>query len=213
MAMTTTDAVEPGLRERKRRATRRAIQVAVLELLAERGLEEVTVEAISREADISPRTFFNYFASKEEAMLGDAPSMPSAEAVEFFVHGTGSLFDDLTVLLSGPNETAIGDAQVLRLRHALLKQYPQLFGMRMVRLREFEEQVAEVISRRLVLDDPGLGARPDELAERSRLITFVAFAAIRHAWASWAAGEPTASLGDQLVDAFAQLRSLFASET
>jgi len=63
--MTLTDAAEPGLRERKRLATRRAIQFAVLELVSERGLEGVTVDEVSRRADVSARTFFNYFASKE----------------------------------------------------------------------------------------------------------------------------------------------------
>ena len=50
-----------GLRERKRRATSRSIQFTVLELAAERGLEQVTVDEISRIANISPRTFFNNF--------------------------------------------------------------------------------------------------------------------------------------------------------
>ena len=57
--MIPLDAAEPGLRERKRLATRRAIQVAVLELVAERGLDGVTVDEISRVADVSPRTFFD----------------------------------------------------------------------------------------------------------------------------------------------------------
>jgi len=70
--MTSPD--EPGLRERKRRATRRAIQRAALEVARTRGLEAVTVDEIARLADVSPRTFFNYFPSKDDAVLGLDPS-------------------------------------------------------------------------------------------------------------------------------------------
>src|ERR1700712_290223 len=65
-------APELGLRERKRQATSRSIQFAVLELIREKGLENVTVDDISKRADISPRTFFNYFDSKESAVMGDS---------------------------------------------------------------------------------------------------------------------------------------------
>lgn len=60
-----------GRRERRRLATRRSIQAAAIELALERGLENVTVQAISDAADIAPSTFFTYFGSKDAALSLD----------------------------------------------------------------------------------------------------------------------------------------------
>lgn len=57
-----------GLRERKKLATRKALSDAALRLAVERGLENVTVEDITAEANVALRTFRNYFSSKYEAV-------------------------------------------------------------------------------------------------------------------------------------------------
>ncbi|MFK0288759.1 TetR/AcrR family transcriptional regulator [Streptomyces sp. NPDC090499] len=64
-----TSETPPGLRERKKAATRQALHEAALRLTFEHGLEKLTVEAIADEAFVSRRTFSNYFAGKEQALL------------------------------------------------------------------------------------------------------------------------------------------------
>ncbi|MGV9895790.1 TetR/AcrR family transcriptional regulator, partial [Streptomyces tendae] len=59
----------PGLRERKKRATREALREAALRLAVERGPDQVRVEDIAEAAGVSPRTYNNYFASREQAIV------------------------------------------------------------------------------------------------------------------------------------------------
>jgi AcrR family transcriptional regulator len=70
--MTDTAPEKPGLRERKKRKTRAAIQEHALRLFREQGYGETTVEQIADAAEVSPSTFFRYFGSKEEVVIYDA---------------------------------------------------------------------------------------------------------------------------------------------
>lgn len=60
-----------ALRDRKRERTRRALLAAAAELFEQRGYEETTVADIAAAAEVGTRTFFNYFASKEELLFPD----------------------------------------------------------------------------------------------------------------------------------------------
>jgi AcrR family transcriptional regulator len=67
------DAPPAGRRERKKRETRQTLADAALRLALEKGPDDVTVEEIAEAADVSVRTFFNYFPHKEHAILGRNP--------------------------------------------------------------------------------------------------------------------------------------------
>jgi AcrR family transcriptional regulator len=58
-----------GLRERKKAATKAALSEAAVSLMLEQGLDAVRGEAIAAAVGVAPRTFRNYFANKEEAVL------------------------------------------------------------------------------------------------------------------------------------------------
>ena len=152
------DVAEPGLRERKRLATRRAIQLAALRLVKDRGLEAVTIDDISHDADVSPRTFFNYFVSKEAALVGDGPDLPSEDAIEAFVHGSHGILEDLARMMTASAENVLQDQEVIQLRKALAADYPHLTVLRMQSCPAFKSDHTAIVGRRHAGGDPGLAA-------------------------------------------------------
>ncbi|MCI0158109.1 TetR/AcrR family transcriptional regulator [Leifsonia shinshuensis] len=220
---------ELGLRERKRIATRRAIQLAALELASERGFDRVTVDEISHAANVSPRTFFNYFPSKESAIIGELPELPDEESIERFIEagptepildGMGRLLiaaiesGDLDGDLGGgvPDERTASAQELHVLRRSLLKDNPELFAQRMASMHKFEDALSAVVQRRLAHDDPELAADEEALHQRARLVTYVAFAGMRHAWSCWADHGGVEPLADRLRSSFAQLQALGAQQ-
>ena len=95
-----TDQPCTSLRERKKRATREALHAVALRLVSERGPDEVTVEEICDEVNVSPRTFFNYYPTKIAAAFDlPAAEIPDAER-ERFLAASGGLIADSCELVS-----------------------------------------------------------------------------------------------------------------
>lgn len=95
-------AQEEGLRARKKRQTRAAIEKAALDLVDKRGFDAVTVDDICAAADISRMTFFNYFPTKIAAVMGQhIDTLTSDELLEELeTHKDTNYLDVLTDALS-----------------------------------------------------------------------------------------------------------------
>lgn len=94
-------STEPSLRERRRARTWESIHAAARELASERGIKQTTAELIAEKAGVSPRTFFNYFASKEDAVIGLRPPEMTQEILESVQRDvTGGLLAQASQLLA-----------------------------------------------------------------------------------------------------------------
>lgn len=206
----------PGLRERKRRATRFAIQQAALRIAIEDGLPAVTVDEISRRADVSPRTFFNYFPNKEAALLGDDPTLPDDESLATFVSGGpgGDLLADLGVLLVHSTRELIEERALIEERQRVLRAAPELFSRRVESMKGFQASIERAVIARsehaaAAGGSGAVTAEPDDgQRRRARLASLVALAALRHAWWEWSDGDESTHLVDELERSFADLEAL-----
>ncbi|WP_424465919.1 TetR family transcriptional regulator [Pseudoclavibacter helvolus] len=115
-----------SLRERNRIDCWHAIHDAAADLTIERGLDETTIDAISERAGVSRRTFFNYFPSKEDAVLGmQAPTIPDG-AVSDFRTGEGDSFGRTMRLMLAVLDSAIPDHDDFPRRRTLAERHPVL---------------------------------------------------------------------------------------
>jgi AcrR family transcriptional regulator len=133
----------PGLRERKRAETRDRLETAAVTLVLANGLEHTTVDAICEAADVSGRTFFNYFDSKEDAILGLQDSEITDEAVAAVVLGhEGADPVELTIrLMFGVLNPSINMSTLFKSRMKIVKQHPQLLGRMANQMQRMTEQL------------------------------------------------------------------------
>ena len=182
-------------RERRRVRTMREIQGEALRLFAANGYDQTTIEQVADAADISPRTFFRYFPTKEDVVLWD----------EY----------DATIpgLIEGrPNDEPAGETMRVITRHAiqglyehdperLIARYRLLFGVPAVRARflEFARSGVEQLNA-LFAARRGLASDDLKLQLTAAAIVDAAGAALDR-WQKSGGDEDLLSLFDQATDA------------
>ena len=186
-----------GLRERKKSETRRAIAAVALQLAIEHGPDAVTVEDIAAAADVSPRSVFNYFGTKDEAILGLDPSVRT-EVVEQLTarpaHETP--LEALAALLTERMTGADDDGRIWRARAELVRQHPRLRAAQVTSQAALEHELTLVVAQRTGLD-----------AERDAypaLVVAVALSALRNVLGRSRAGNRQ-QLAQEIEEAFALL--------
>ena len=161
-----------GLRERKKRETRRAINGAALDLVEEKGFGAVTTEEIAARAGVSARTFFNYFPSKETAVIGTTADELEAYAAQLEeVRDGESSIDALRRILAGMLAPASIDRGLRVRRRRILLGEPALAPALVGNNIRIENALTAALERRLGLA-AGSSLEP-------RITVAVAIAAVR----------------------------------
>ncbi|MFF5109769.1 TetR/AcrR family transcriptional regulator [Streptosporangium sp. NPDC000509] len=140
-----------GLRERKKLRTRHALIAAALELFMDKGYEQTTVSEIAAAADVSTRTFFSYFASKEDVIFYNsrdgiervlrviAEPRPGDRAIDLLTHALDSGFSALTL-----DEQLQGEIGLI---NHLVMTVPSLRARGLLLLFESQRELAEALHR------------------------------------------------------------------
>jgi len=139
-----------GLRQRKKAQTREAIEAVAFELFSERGFDETTVEKIAERAMVSPRTFFRYFASKEDVLFaGEREEIRRAGRLLEERGAEESLLESLEAILQSLAGDYALDRERRLVRAELISGHPGLLSAYMGLMRDLEVEVAHFLSRRL----------------------------------------------------------------
>jgi AcrR family transcriptional regulator len=169
--------LEPrSLRQRKKARTRAALVAAALDLFERQGYEATTIDDIAAAADVSPRTFFRYFATKEEVALGDdlSPgilgSLAARPVDESILESLRHVVSDGLAMLSDDDREAL----LSRLR--LVYRTPSLRARRW----EYQLEMGRVTGAMLAQRS---GLPPDDLL--SRVIAAAAWTTVEVAMDDW----------------------------
>jgi AcrR family transcriptional regulator len=146
-----------GLRERKKRKTRDTIVSVARELFAEQGYERTTIAEIADAAEVSPRTIFAYFASKEDILFCDFPELEArlAQALRERPEGVTAL-DALREFIVG---SIVPDRAGMALHKAVVAGDEALQRSERARFAPLEELMVEAIAE-------DLHAGPDDIRPR-----------------------------------------------
>jgi AcrR family transcriptional regulator len=191
-----------GLRERKRQQTRERLTRAAMALFLERGFEATTLDDIAAAADISRRSFFHYFASKEDVVFAWQEEITAA-----LIAAVAARPSDESMLTAAENAISAMarqvDANEAIAMSCLKRDNPALRARDQVKYEKLERALAEGLGKRA-------GTKASVKTEReARLVAMIATGAMRvgqEVWTSEGAHEkPEASV----KRIFAAIRAIF----
>jgi AcrR family transcriptional regulator len=194
--------VKEGRRERKRRQTRERIEQAAMTLFLERGFDGTTIEDITEAADVSKRSFFDYFPSKEDVVFAwqDAFADRLAAAVaarpagEPAVRVIEEALTSAIVAAADPQSMALAD---------LICDTPTLYARDQLKYAKLEQKLAEALSAR--------AGDSDEERFRMRILSAIVVGAMRAGGETWHDRPQKVSLEVFAREIFAELWKMLES--
>jgi AcrR family transcriptional regulator len=167
----------PGLRQRKRQQTRHRLTEAAMALFLERGFEATTLDDITAAADVSRRSFFHYFASKEDVVFAwqEESTASLIAAVAARPANESMLTAAENAILAMVRQLKPGEAIAIA---RLKRDNPALQARDQVKYEKLERALAEALGKRA-------GHQPEKL--QARLVAMIATGAMRIGGEFWAA--------------------------
>jgi AcrR family transcriptional regulator len=164
-----------GLRQRKLQATRERLTRAAMALFLERGFEATTIDDIAAAADVSRRSFFHYFASKEDVVTAWQEGAAAALVAEVVGRPAGE-----SMLTAAENAIAAAlkriDPAEAAAMSRLKRDNPALRARDQLKYEKLERALAEGLSQR---------ARTKSDKLKARLVAMIATGAMRVGGESW----------------------------
>lgn len=190
-----SNAERPSLRERKKEQVRRQFQRIALELFDERGFEDVTVDDIADRAEISRSTFFRYFPTKEDVLIGRADEHLVELRDAFVARPTDEpVLRSLRLSIQALAASYEDDRpDFVAMRH-ISRDHPSILARGLEHQAVWEEAFAELLAERL-----GSDASTDL---RPKVIASAVMAAIRVALNEWLDSDTRTDLHEILGEAF-----------
>ncbi|MBO1741095.1 TetR/AcrR family transcriptional regulator [Leifsonia sp. TF02-11] len=159
--MSTADAAP----RRTRSQTTAAIESAAVALVNELGYDAVTVDMICERAEISQRTFFNHFKTKDAAVIGSAGPVVDQQFAREFIVAHDPLLPDAFRLVVLP-QVAAPEQVAARIR--AVGSHPELMARQMQRFTLIEAEITDILRLRLLNENPG--ADESTRQEQARLL-------------------------------------------
>ncbi|MFJ8023559.1 TetR family transcriptional regulator [Streptomyces sp. NPDC096311] len=198
--MTDEEAAPEGLRERKRRETRRRIAEVGMRLFLANGFDATTLDMIAAAADVSRRTFFHYFDSKDAVLETWEGGLE--DALRTALGEQPPLDTPLSVVRQGlARLSARYETDEALAIDRLMRSTETLRSRKKAHYERQERIVAAALAERW----------PDPERQRAlRLIAMVGIGTLRLTLEAWSGAESRGSLADHLDQAFVAVRSEMA---